>query len=443
VSNNPLVYWDPTGHVVTATDKANLTSSQIKQLEKLTKDWNTANAAGNTAAMKAANTAANAIRASAGYSGGTKGSSISVSSGKTVKTVVVTSTSTVTNKGTITTVNVNKGATSTINNSGTIGTVNNRGTSTINNTGSIKTVNNSGTIGSITNSGTVGTVRNSGTIKSVTNSGTVRTISNSGTIFSINSTNDGIIGTIKNSNTISNIILSKNTTISNEGSIKSIVTGVGATVKVYNTGLINRIAVGKNGFLDGNNAGFVEKMIYGYRSKSTTQWDNSSAETLLLIQNQFVLDHLVTTADRNAGVGVSRIGGVLYKDFTDPINKAVINAEPEFKKHRLDFLWFKDQVEPEGPWDIKVHEKWNETIADGTFPGRHDTKIVVDGAIRTPEELGNMTYGYLGTAAGFSQWVLLAGGDFADDGVWGVITGSDSETDKEFIKLGVQWYTNK
>jgi RHS repeat-associated protein len=472
VSNNPIRYWDPTGHVLTETDKANLSLANQTKIENATIAWNTANEdykkattqAQKDAATKAmanANAAANAIRASAGYSGGTNGSTVTVSSGSTVKAVVVTGITSLNNKGTVTTVSVTTGAASTITNSGTIGTVNNQGTSIINNTGSIRTVNNSGTIGSINNGGTIGTlnnsgaigsinnssiigiISNSGTIGSVMNSGTVRTTNNSGTIIRINSTNGGTVGIIQNSNMISNIMLSKNTTIRNEGSIKSIVTGIGTTAKVYNTGLINSIAVGGDGILDGDNAGFVEKATCGPRSKATIQWDNSSAETLLLMQNQFILDHLVTTADRNAGVAVSRINGMLYKDFTNPIDKALINAEPEFKKHRLDFGWFKDQVNHGKPWDIKVPESWNKTIADDTFPGRYDTKIVVDGALRTPEELGNMTYGYLGTAAGFRQWVLLAGGDYADGGIWGVITSSDSATDKEFIKLGVQWYKNK
>jgi hypothetical protein len=54
-----------------------------------------------------------------------------------------------------------------------------------------------------------------------------------------------------------------------------------------------------------------------------------------------------------------------------------------------------------------------------------------------------MTYGYLGTAAGFSEWVLLAGGDYADDKIWGVITGSDSEEDKAFIVQGIKWYNRR
>ena len=87
--NNPIKYVDPTGHVITATDKANLTSSQIAAIEKATADWNKANAAGDTAGMKAANDAANAIRASAGCPGSSNSNSINVGSGNTVENVIV------------------------------------------------------------------------------------------------------------------------------------------------------------------------------------------------------------------------------------------------------------------------------------------------------------------------------------------------------------------
>ena len=60
--------------------------------------------------------------------------------------------------------------------------------------------------------------------------------------------------------------------------------------------------------------------------------------------------------------------------------------------------------------------------------------------LETPESIGNMTYGYLGSAMGYSQFALLKGGDYADGGIRGFITTSDSEEDKENIRKGVNWY---
>jgi RHS repeat-associated protein len=448
--NNPIKYWDPTGHYVSPTDKANLTTSQIAGLEKATADWNKANAAGDKAGMAAANTAANAIRASAGYSGGNNGNSVTVSSGNTVSTVVVNKTTTVNNSGTITTVNVLTGATSTINNSGSIGTVNNHGTTTINNSGSIGTVNNSGSISLISNTGSIGTITNSGNVGTITNSGTIVAVSNSGTINYISNINNGSIDTISNSNTIKSINTGKSTSnITNSGAVSSIVTGSNSFVKVDNTGIINSIYIGSGGTLDGSNLGFVEKTSGGSGYKPTYQWVNSSAKTLLLIQNRFILDYLLTQDDQSAGVGASRIGTKLYKDFSNPINTALVNAESTFgaNGNRRDYGWFAAQVNHGADWDIKIEDPWNRTIANNTFPGQN-TPIVVNGQIVTPHVLGNMTYGYLGSACGLTQFELLKGGDYANGsysggfwgGVWGIITSSDPEEDKAEIKAGVKWY---
>jgi len=73
-NNEPIKYYDPTGHVVSAADKQNLTASQQKQVQKYTDDYNAAKAKGDKAGMEAAHAGAEAVRNSAGYSGGTDGS---------------------------------------------------------------------------------------------------------------------------------------------------------------------------------------------------------------------------------------------------------------------------------------------------------------------------------------------------------------------------------
>ena len=61
--------------------------------------------------------------------------------------------------------------------------------------------------------------------------------------------------------------------------------------------------------------------------------------------------------------------------------------------------------------------------------------------ITTAHELGNMTYGYLGSAMGWTELELLIVGKYVG-GVWGVMTRSDSEEDKTEIRAGIQWYNN-
>ena len=118
-------------------------------------------------------------------------------------------------------------------------------------------------------------------------------------------------------------------------------------------------------------------------------------------------------------------------DVTDAVNKAVAT----FKAHYYDFLWFKDQVDHNKQWDIKRKGPWEEKIGI-PYPGSSGTEVIWDGEVVTPEILGNMTYGYLGRQAGFDILTLLAGGDFADGGIWGVINRSDSIEDKKTIYKG-------
>ena len=54
------------------------------------------------------------------------------------------------------------------------------------------------------------------------------------------------------------------------------------------------------------------------------------------------------------------------------------------------------------------------------------------------QDIGNITYGYLGSAAGFMEYDLLWGGDIASG-----ITGygwTDSPRDKRYINIGIDWY---
>ncbi len=60
--NDPIKYVDPSGHAVTDWDKQNLSSSEIKQLEKLTRLWDLADKAGNQDVMNQAHKDAEAIR---------------------------------------------------------------------------------------------------------------------------------------------------------------------------------------------------------------------------------------------------------------------------------------------------------------------------------------------------------------------------------------------
>jgi len=71
--NNPIRYVDPSGYVVSEADKKYLTNVQQAAIQIATDKWIKANAAGDQAGMDAAHATAEAIRNSAGYSGGSDG----------------------------------------------------------------------------------------------------------------------------------------------------------------------------------------------------------------------------------------------------------------------------------------------------------------------------------------------------------------------------------
>ncbi len=162
-----------------------------------------------------------------------------------------------------------------------------------------------------------------------------------------------------------------------------------------------------------------------------------------------------TQADIDAGIMISMYGGrKQYKDVSVPVNKALNTAEETFRNHSMDFVWFYHQVKSGAQWDIKLREQWNATIAAGTYPGSISARIILNGYITTPEALGNITYGYLGTASGFSEGVLLKSGDFAAaggnlslaglfKGVGGVFRAADSADDKANVRIGISWYNNR
>ena len=157
-----------------------------------------------------------------------------------------------------------------------------------------------------------------------------------------------------------------------------------------------------------------------------------------------------TQADTSAGVEIVTIGLKQYKDVTSPINYALSCSAAIFSNHNHDFLWFYEQVKTGATWDIKLPNRWKETIKS-TYPGSESTEVIYMQKIMTPESLGNMTYGYLGSAAGFSRGVLFYGGDFAANdgklnpkgllkGAAGVLQRKDSLYDKANIAYGCELY---
>jgi RHS repeat-associated protein len=99
---------------------------------------------------------------------------------------------------------------------------------------------------------------------------------------------------------------------------------------------------------------------------------------------------------------ISFISALLF-----PMNVGAAN-----RQHIENLHWFYNQVNHSAPWDIKVPERWNDTIGTD-FPGRFNTPIYFREQLMTPESLGNWTYGYLGAALGIPLWKLIGGSWYA------------------------------
>ena len=75
------------------------------------------------------------------------------------------------------------------------------------------------------------------------------------------------------------------------------------------------------------------------------------------------------------------------------------------------FIDFKELVEQNAPWDIKVPERWESTI--GTQSPAQDEIVIYMGCPCTTMEIGNYTYAVLGRELGFPLTILLYGSYYA------------------------------
>ena len=115
------------------------------------------------------------------------------------------------------------------------------------------------------------------------------------------------------------------------------------------------------------------------------------------------------------------------RDVTEEINNALFYEAQDARRKR-DFVnsciglphivgviniycAFYNKVNHGAEWDIKIAESWINTI--GTeFPGT-GVPVIYDGAVMTPESLGNYSYGYIGHARGIPLPALLVGSYYA------------------------------
>jgi len=142
-------------------------------------------------------------------------------------------------------------------------------------------------------------------------------------------------------------------------------------------------------------------------------------------------------------------------------NKFALFPAIKAKNIIKELIWFYQQVTHKGPWDLKVDESWEKTIGIKPIPrfglAGANEYFYFSGKFINREELGNITYGYLGKAMNYPDEILYIGGGVAAKGknfgemiLNSLLSGDflkppyygDSKEDHEFVELGINLYKN-
>ena len=136
--------------------------------------------------------------------------------------------------------------------------------------------------------------------------------------------------------------------------------------------------------------------------------NRSSARSLVKNNSNFL-----TRTEIAAGVRIAIVGGEFFRDVStivdNALREAILVGQTQEWRH---LLWFYGQMNHNAAWDIKRENRWNETIAYGTFPGVN-VQAYFHGKLMTPEDLGNFTFGYIGHGIGIPYSTLIFGSWYA------------------------------
>ena len=147
-----------------------------------------------------------------------------------------------------------------------------------------------------------------------------------------------------------------------------------------------------------------------------------------------------TQKDIDAGVKIVTVGTEQYFDITEAVTSALSKAEPEFQNHKFDTEWFAQQVGNSGPWNIKQSaEVWANTlnISENSY---NSGKLIFHGNFYVIDDIGNITYGYLGKVAGFPDAVLYLGSLKNHFDTHGDTNMKNEYNDHERIRTGIRLY---
>lgn len=149
-----------------------------------------------------------------------------------------------------------------------------------------------------------------------------------------------------------------------------------------------------------------------------------------------------TQQDIDAGVEIINGGVKQYFDISVPVTTAVLNSKSDFENHKLDIDWFIGQVKNQGRWNVKRNAQvWSDTL--GISTNSYNKTVFFYGRPVVIDDIGNITYGYLGKAAGFPSAVLKGGSMGYHILNHGMTEFKNEFLDEGYIQLGVDWYEGK
>ena len=150
----------------------------------------------------------------------------------------------------------------------------------------------------------------------------------------------------------------------------------------------------------------------------------------------------VTPEDTEAGVRITMLDGTPYIDISIPVENALKRDVGDFESKRGNNTYFASRVGNKGDWNLKYREAdenhWEETLGI-SFWG-YQTQMLLNGNLVIVEQVGNITYGYLGTAAGMSESWMNIGSAFNHFFKHGFFGWDNERADQSLFKLGINWY---
>lgn len=153
----------------------------------------------------------------------------------------------------------------------------------------------------------------------------------------------------------------------------------------------------------------------------------------------------LTKDDVAGGVTIKTIELKQYKDITTAVRNAIGRDYNEFKSNGWNLVWFASQVGDNGIWNLKYREgdvcHWEMNLGI-TFPG-YTTEMLLNGRIVTVENVGNVTYGYLGMVSGLPKNLLYWGSGTNDNKNHSNSQDSNELEDRKWIDIGISWYNRE